>query len=325
MKVEFYGTGGSCPVSNPNRSKYGGNTTCVRVESETFPEDMVVAIDGGSGFVPMSVDVLKKEYKGKKKDVRVFFTHAHHDHNQGVPLSPLLYAEDGNKNYLADLAFYGPIDSGVGPREILEKIMVQPLFPVHFKEVGSHLKFKGFDFPKNYVVVIHPQGGLKILNVDEYRRLIDNGDYLPINKGKYPVGECMVITMHKSQHPEQTVSYRFAEMPTGKVFVIATDHENQTGISTSFLEHLRGVNLLVMDSQYTEEKYQKMTVGWGHGTPDYCAKIALAVNAERLGLTHHDPFATDQDIDAILKVAEDKLLDSAIKVFACKDYEYVEV
>lgn len=286
---------------------------------------MVVVIDGGSGFVPCSVDLFREGHSGEKKDIRLFFTHAHHDHNQGVPLSPFLYAKDKDGEYLADLTFYGPVDSGVGPKEVLERIMVQPLFPKHLKEVGSHLKFKGFDFPRNFVIVIHPQGGLKVLNVDEYRKLVGKGDYLPINKGKYPVGECMVITMHKSQHPEQTVSYRFEEMPTRKVFVIATDHENEPGIPTSFLEHLRGVNLLVMDSQYTEDKYQKMACGWGHGTPDYCAKVALAVKAERLGLTHHDPFSTDQDIETILGMAHDKLLDSAIKVFACKDYEMVEV
>ena len=265
MKITFYGTGGSCPISNRARVAFGGNTTCIRVKSETFPKDLVVIVDGGSGFVPCSMDVLKREYTGTKKDVRLFFTHAHHDHNQGVPLSPLLYAKGSDGEYLSDLTFYGPVDGKVGPKQVMEMIMVKPLFPIHLKEVESHLRFKGFDFPKNYVVVIHPQGGLKVLNVDEYKRLIGKGDYLPINKGKYPVAECMVITMYRSQHPEQTISYRFEEMPTRKVFVIATDHENEPGIPTSLLEHLRGVNLLVMDSQYTEEKYQSMTCGWGHG------------------------------------------------------------
>lgn len=316
MKAKFYGTRGSIPISNPESVRYGGNTTCVRVMSDCLPKGMALVIDAGSGFVPLTYDLLRE---GGIEEVLVLFSHYHHDHTQGLLLSPLAFM----KNVKLRLA--GPVEGGVGPKEMMEEVMRPPYFPVHFREVSSHITCKGFEFPKTLVGIFHPQGGYKLILIDEYERLVGSGQYLPIGKGKYPASECLVVSMYNSNHPERTISYRFEEKPTGKTFVFLTDHQNEDGTPVSMQRHLKDVDLLVMDSQYSRKMYDERTAGFGHGTPDYCIGIAEKVGAKKLGLTHHDPNSKDADIDAILAEAQAKSNGGAVEVFACADYLTIEV
>jgi phosphoribosyl 1,2-cyclic phosphodiesterase len=315
MKVKFFGVRGSLPVSSRDNIEVGGNTTSIRVTSDCIPNNAAIVVDGGSGFLPLSVELLKD----KVSEVYMYFTHYHWDHIIGIPLAPTTFIKN------IKMRLYGPIDMGKGPKEMMEHMMCPPFFPIDFREQKSHFVTKGFDLPRNYVILFHPKGGNKVMNVDEYETLVRCNSLLPIGEGKYHVDECLVITMYKSSHPEQTITYRFEERPTGKVFVFVSDHENVDANSNGFKMHLRGANLLVMDSQYTREKYEKMTAGYGHGTPDYCVKTAIEVGAERVGFTHHDPFATDTMVAAILAEGMSKVGESNLDVFICKDYMEVEV
>jgi ribonuclease BN (tRNA processing enzyme) len=332
MKILFYGTRGSIPIANPQSVKTGGNTTCLRVDSACLPKDTWLVVDAGSGMVPLSFDALA----AGAKSVEILFTHWHHDHTQGLPLSPLAFIK------AIKLSVFGPIDHGLGPREVIEAIIKPPFFPVDFKEVGSHFSFKALELENSRVILIHPEGGLKIFNLEQFENIKNDGKMFPIGKGKYPLQECMVIRMHRSNHPERTISYRFEEGPTGKVFTFLTDHENQDGIPQSLRAHLSRADLLVMDSQYPRDKYDRSTAGFGHATPDYCVRVALAAGAKRLGLTHHDPSSTDQVVEAILaeaRKAHGELTQEAkgdakpspkpsLKagdIFVCTDYSTVEV
>jgi phosphoribosyl 1,2-cyclic phosphodiesterase len=284
--------------------------------SECIPKGTAVVLDAGSGFVPLSLDLLKE---GDIREVVVLFSHWHHDHTQGLLLSPVLFMKS------IDLKLVGPVQNGVDPKQMLEDMMRPPYFPVHWKRVDSHITTKGLEFPETWVGLFHPQGGIKVMRIEEYERLLKEGKFLPIGKGKYPVEECLVLTMHTSNHPEETISYRFDEKPTGKSFVFLTDHENQAALPLDLKRHLQGATLLLMDSQYRQEVYDQRTAGYGHGTPGYCVKVASQVGAKMLGLTHHDPSSTDDDIEEILREAVSQPEIDSVKVFACADYQEVEV
>jgi len=178
------------------------------------------------------------------------------------------------------------------------------------------------------VVVIHPEGGWKVLTVEAFERLAQNGGQVPFGQGlKFELAACLVIELHRSNHPERTIAYRFEERPSGLVFAFVTDHENQDGLPARFASHLRGADLLVMDAQYTRERYDQLTAGWGHGTPDHSARVAQAVGAKALGLTHHDPASSDELVDDIVATARALLTERGIQipVFGCRDYLTVEV
>ncbi|MFC1640429.1 MBL fold metallo-hydrolase [Patescibacteria group bacterium] len=322
MEVTFYGTRGSVPISNRESVEIGGNTTCVRIASDCLPPDTWLVVDAGSGFVPLCRDALTSGVK----NVHILFSHWHHDHNQGLFLEPLTFIKQ------IPITLWGPVENGYGPRKVIETLMKPPFFPVDFKVVGSHFTTKPIAHPDITVVVFHPKGGVKQMNVEELERLQNEKKPIPFRHERYYAEECLIIKMLWSNHPERTICYRFEEGPTGKVFVFLTDHENMDGMPGKLRAHLNGANFLVMDSQYSRQKYEQITAGFGHGTPDYAVEVALAVNAERLGLTHHDPLSTDQDIEDILKHAQACLCppDSddpprELDIFVCKDYLKVTV
>jgi phosphoribosyl 1,2-cyclic phosphodiesterase len=58
-----------------------------------------------------------------------------------------------------------------------------------------------------------------------------------------------------------------------------------------------GANLLLHDSQYTEDEYPGR-IGWGHSSIRQAVTFAAMTGAEQTLLFHHDPVHTDDDLDA---------------------------
>lgn len=351
MIVTTWGTRGSTPVVSQDKVKYGGNTTCVEVTSRCLPENMSLCIDGGTGLVPYSKELLRKIRSIKdRKGIAVYnhefvclLTHYHWDHVQGIPLSNILYSKD------VSLTFFGPDDSSSaqgshGPKMVLETLLSRPFFPVGYHEVGSRIQTKSIYSPAETIIVFHATGGKVMISLDMFEviertetPIISFGD-----KGSYPLNECLVVKMYKSNHPEYTISYRFEERPTGKVFVFLTDHEVTASFPSSLLRHVRGANLVIEDAQYLEDLYQAIAAGFGHGTGPYCVKLVKAAGGvTSLGITHHDPSASDKDVESVLSEALEEaeptkgLVPSPevdgvtnflpITIFACADYQQIQV
>lgn len=314
MVITLYGTRGSCPVSGPDFQHYGGNTTCLRVQSDCLPAGQWLVIDMGTGILPLSWDFIRDG----GQSLTVLMTHYHHDHTQGVFLTPFPYLKHVPVN------IYGPYERGEGAREMLRTLMRPPYFPVHFEEYGSHISCHNVAFPNSTILLIHPAGGVQMLNQERFDRANADGQQMPFPRGKrFDLAECLVVRLYRSNHPEQTISYRFEELRTGEIFTFVTDHENQDCFPARFRQHLTGSELLVMDCQYTRAKYDSTTGGYGHSTPDYVARIAGEVGIPRVGLTHHDPPSTDTMIDEIVATARAELPDAG--VFGCHDYQVVPV
>jgi len=315
MKIKIFGSRGSVPISNSGSISMGGNTTCIRIYDDSIPEDMALIVDAGTGFLPMGQEIMERN---KMKDIQILFTHYHHDHTMGLFLSPLTFI----KKFNIDL--FGPLENGVGCKEMMEHLMHKPYFPVDVKEVRSHFSYAGISSISSKVILIHKQG-TRLIDIDHYETLLKFEEYFPIGKGKYPIEEFIVIKMHKTRHPEKTISYRFENKKDGKIFVFLTDHENGDGVSNSMQEHIKDADVLVMDCQYSREKYDAGAVGFGHGTPNYCVKLAEMCNVKKLGLTHHDPSSTDADVWDIVREAIDCKTSPALEIFPCSDYLEINI
>lgn len=321
MKVKFFGTRGSIPICNPKSMNYGGNTTCLRVISECIPKGWALVVDTGSGYVPLSLDLIGE----KIMNVAILYTHWHHDHTQGLCLAPHTFIPK------AQIKVWGPHEHGIGPVRILTNIMQAPVFPVEFVKLKHRFECNSLKHIGTQVLIVHPTAGFQLMDLNRYRSCVyEEGKQLKINGSFQDVKDCLVIFMYKTDHPEYSVSYRFQEKPTGKSFVFLTDHENTASISNDLLLHVKDANLLVQDSQYSDHIYRIKTSGFGHGTPEYCADLMHAAKVNRLGLTHHDPFATDDDVNK--RVSEAKVRaksigveNAEIRIFACADYMEVEV
>lgn len=317
MEIILYGTRGSVPISNHDSVRYGGNTTSVRITSVCLPQSHALVVDGGSGYVPLCADLLRERIFV----VDIFFTHYHHDHTQGIPLAPHTFMPTAFMN------LWGPEEYGAGPQAMLEGVMRPPYFPVAFAKVRHRFNCHNLKTIGTQVLVVHPEGGFQLIPVHIFEQAERLGKQLVFGKARFPVGECLVIRMYKTAHPEYTVSYRFEERPTGRVFVFLTDHEVTAAVPGDLKRHLKGAHLLVQDAQYSRVRYESSTAGFGHGTPEYAVELALEAGAGRLGLTHHDPAATDSDIDARTTEARRhaESLGHPLDIFACFDYQIVEV
>lgn len=123
LEVKLLGTRGSIPVTGSEFSKYGGDTSCVLVQSEKT----CIILDAGTG--------LRNSKPGRHKDVHILLSHAHIDHLLGLPMFYPAF-----RGAVSARLYARPRD-GLGARAQLERLMSLPLWPVGPEVFGEHLSF----------------------------------------------------------------------------------------------------------------------------------------------------------------------------------------
>jgi len=127
MILKFYGTRGSVPVSNNETKKYGGNTTCLYVETRSGE---IIIIDAGTGIRELGAAL---NAQGKNK-LYLLFSHYHWDHIQGFPFFVPLFKKE------TELHIYGPPDE-VMAEKALSYQMTMPYFPMHLSGLPARIVF----------------------------------------------------------------------------------------------------------------------------------------------------------------------------------------
>jgi ribonuclease BN (tRNA processing enzyme) len=130
-------------------------------------------------------------------------------------------------------------------------------------------------------------------------------------------------------HPNGGYGYKFIE--SGKALVFLSDNElrfhHEGGLSREqYVEFCRGVDLLFHDAQYTDEEY-KLTRGWGHSTFVDATDIAIEAGVKSLGLFHHDPDRSDDDLGRQVEFCRERirLAHSAVECFAAAEGMFIEL
>lgn len=87
IKINFWGTRGSCPGFDNKSLFYGGNTTCVSID---YQSDITIVLDAGTGISKCGQNLLNTH-----KDILLLLTHLHWDHIQGFPFfAPIYFPRD---------------------------------------------------------------------------------------------------------------------------------------------------------------------------------------------------------------------------------------
>jgi len=131
VHVTFYGVRGSTPCPHESNQRYGGNTSCVALES---PGHDPIVLDLGTGLRLWGETMpLDGTFRG-----HALVTHVHWDHVQGLPFFvPVLRPG-------AQFHVYGPAPSPPGTQtlaECFEHFISPPYFPVRIADLPGAIEF----------------------------------------------------------------------------------------------------------------------------------------------------------------------------------------
>ena len=122
MSITVLGSRGSMPVSSPETARYGGNTSCYLIETDSE----AIIIDAGTGIMRLP-DIGDRH-------LSLLITHTHIDHILGFPI--LLSALKGK-----EISIYGVTRDGLTVKQQLERYVSTPLWPVTIDKYGDNIDF----------------------------------------------------------------------------------------------------------------------------------------------------------------------------------------
>ncbi|HEY3661634.1 MAG TPA: response regulator [Chthoniobacterales bacterium] len=280
-RLRFWGVRGSIPVPGSSTVGYGGNTSCIEVRAD----GEIIILDAGSGMRELGI-ALEQEFGSRPIKLTLLISHTHWDHIQGLPFFLPAYNE---KNSLRLLGYEG---ARAGLATILASQMETSVFPVSLRDMPSAIEIeelRDMEFKIGKVrvearFVNHP--GICV----GYRLFTKNGSiaYIPDNE-PYDVLKSSLAGRPKAER-EKAQAYAAAAR-------------------AKLIDFLRDVDVLIIDSQYTDEEYEKKA-GWGHGSLSSVVSLALDAGAHKLFLFHHDPTRDDRAVDAMVESARMLVLES---------------
>ncbi len=190
----------------------------------------------------------------------IFFTHTHWDRIQGFPFFVPAFMESNSFD------IYGATGlNGASIKQRLTDQMLRPNFPVQLQVMRSNLRFHD----------------------------IEPGSIIPI-------GDVVVETVSLNR-PNSALGYRVTW--NGYSVVYATDTEHSPNcLDQSLLYLAHDADLLIFDAAYADHAYyDPVATEANRNLNAWQSRIemAIATNAKRILIFHHDPSHDDDDLDQI--------------------------
>jgi ribonuclease BN (tRNA processing enzyme) len=160
-------------------------------------------------------------------------------------------------------------------KHVLEMMMDQMFFPIDLAETSS---IKRIETLKPFDQVLLAEGSEpELANLQTELRTTFK--------------DKVIVSQYRAMnHPKNgTLVYKLQY--AGKSIVYATDIEGYAEGDRRLIQFSKGSDLLIHDSQYTQEQYTGpvSTQGFGHSTPEMACLVAREAGVKQLVLYHHDP------------------------------------
>jgi phosphoribosyl 1,2-cyclic phosphodiesterase len=271
MKVRFWGVRGSIASPGPKTVRYGGNTTCIEIRTDT---NELIILDAGTGIFPLSQTLLAE----LPVTANVLITHSHWDHIQGLPFFIPNFIP-GNT-----LRLHGGFDpvSGKGIEQVMAVQLQYSYFPVREAEMKGRIEYVTLA-PDQTIQI----GSAKVTPFLLNHPVIDFGYLIECN------GKSLFFT------GDHEPPYNIYE-PTDEgydEYQVFVDEKAQ-----SIQDAIRGVDVFIADSSYTDAEYPSKK-GWGHGTFSSSIQSAHSAGVKVLFCTHHEPTRSDDALEAAFQLA----------------------
>jgi phosphoribosyl 1,2-cyclic phosphodiesterase len=258
LRVRFWGTRGSIPAPGADTVRYGGNTPCVEVTTDT---GWLIILDAGTGMRALGQSLVERA-GGRGISGDIFLTHAHWDHIQGIPFFALIFQQGNHFIIWGSKTLQTSID------RVIRDQMSPVVFPVTFDGLSARIDF---------------------FEIAEERRA-GNGYEVTAFAVQHP-GGALGYRFSAADAPDSSFVYiSDNELGASELYPVRDDWRQRLA------DFVRGTKLLVHDATYTIEEYDQHR-GWGHSTYDDAVRLALEAEVEELVLFHHKPERSDDEVD----------------------------
>jgi phosphoribosyl 1,2-cyclic phosphodiesterase len=128
MRATIWGCRGTLASPGPETVRYGGQTSCIAVDTD---DDSLLILDAGTGIRPFGMSLDGR----RPKRVDVLITHLHTDHIEGLRFFGPFWDPE------VDFRIWGPPAPTKGLEQRLAPFFSPPYFPVHMRNVPSRPEF----------------------------------------------------------------------------------------------------------------------------------------------------------------------------------------
>jgi peroxiredoxin/phosphoribosyl 1,2-cyclic phosphodiesterase len=292
LSLKFWGTRGSIPTCGSAFLRYGGNTSCVSLQSDTGHlfifdsgtgiRELGLALQATNGHAPPPYEQGVKGY--------LLLSHTHWDHIQGFPFFEPAFNPRNHFNVI------GCSNCSRTLASLLAGQMEQTYFPISMEVLAAQFEFHSFC---NTAFALE-------------------GAQVTVRTLKHPNPS----TAFRIDLAGRSVVYATDHEMLGSLPVpIPEDRSSPDILDPQLLDLAAGADCLIHDAQYTAAEYEGK-VGWGHSTVETAVDTAIRAGVRRLYLFHHDPQHTDADLDAMLALARRRaalLAGPRLTVFSAAD------
>ncbi len=306
IRLRFWGVRGSVPCPGPKTVKYGGNTACL--ELRFGEQERLIIIDAGTGIRELADHVVKKDLPKGPIKTDLFFTHTHWDHIMGFPFFIPMFIPN------TELKVFGPVTY---EEDTLDKIVGGMLtyryWPVRMSELAAKIEY---------------------FNLKEGTRDLGGGIWLTTKYLNHPI----LVLGYRFEYQGKVLCTAYDTEPFRNVFDVSPDspgydeeavREGELAAreeNEKVARYIQGADILIHDSQYTQQEYLDSKIGWGHSTFEHAVKVAHRAGVKKLFLFHHDPLRSDRELELIEKKLRELIAGrSDLEVYIAREGMEVEI